>query len=102
MKIEKPTLLLGEEVKQMNNSVGVASKILKFSNDRKNLTIENYLEEHAKIIAAVFDTTAEEVKSKVPFALLITKFFDCLEYTAKVICNAADQVESRTFGKGRG
>lgn len=102
MKLEKPVLLLGDEVKTLNTKVGVIDKILKFSNERHKLTIENYLERHADIIALAFDSTVEEVKAKVSFAILITKYFDCLEYAARVLGNAADEIEGRTFGKGRG
>ena len=100
MKLEKPVLLLGEEVKTLNTKVGVIDEILKFSNERKKLTIENYLERHADIIALAFDSTAEEVKAKVPFALLICKYFDCLEYAARVFGVLAEG--DKPFGKGRG
>lgn len=99
-KLIKPTLLIGDRQLEMNTSVGVTSEILKFGDERRNLEVDNFLQRHIEIIALAFDATPQEVKDNVPFALLITKFLDCLEYVARIIKEDADNAESILKGRG--
>ena len=90
MKLEKPKLLLGDTEKELITTAGVASEILKFSNKRKDIPVENYLQEHINILAIAFGVTADEVRNNVSLAVVVTKYFEILEYIARVISSMAD------------
>lgn len=90
MKIEKPKLQInGKEIEMLGNA-GTAQEILKFSNDRKKLSVENFLESHIKMVAKAFGVSAEEVSNSITLAEVVETYLKCLEYVARVIYNVAN------------
>lgn len=98
--LKPPTLLLGEKTLKMKTSAGVANEILKFSDERRKLEVDNFLQRHIEIIALAFGTTADEVKEKVSLGVVVSKFLDCLEYVARAIVWKVEGVRNDNGNRG--
>lgn len=96
---EVPTLLIGDKVLVMKTNAGIADRILKFSNDRRNLEVSQFLQSHIEILAEIFGATAQEISEKVDLGVVVSKFLDCLEYTARHLFQSSIEETSAGVGK---
>lgn len=88
-----PTLHIDGKVLTMSKDIGTAQKILAFSESRKKLEVDEFCNGHIELIADIFGTTPDKVKTRLDLATVILKYFDCLEFTARELTRAADSVD---------
>ncbi len=96
-----PTLHIDGKVLTMSKDIGTAQKILAFSESRKTLEVDEFCNGHIELIADIFGTTPEEIKTRLDLPTVILKYFDCLEFTARELTRAADSVDDGYLYKGR-
>ena len=60
--MDKPTIIInGKEIEMQTPKARLWREIVKFNDERRDLPVEDFCNEHAKIIAAAFGVTADEV-----------------------------------------
>lgn len=87
--MQLPMLLMADKILEMDQSSKTADLILKFSNERRKLSVDNFIARHIEILAQIFKVPSKEIALKVDLPTIISKYLDCLEFTARAISKAA-------------
>ena len=102
--MDKPTIVLNGKTYEMKTPKAKLWRVIvKFNEERRNFPVEEFIEEHAKIIAAAFDVEVEEVLSGLDVDEVLPTYFNIFTsvlslLTAKLAVskkNAAEEVETQ-------
>lgn len=80
--MKAPTLMLDGKIFEMDQSADTADTILKFGDERRKLSVDNFIARHIEILAQVFNAPTEQIKN-LGFTLIVRKYLDCLEFVAR-------------------
>lgn len=80
--MDKPTITIdGKRLEMQTPKARFWRELIKFEEERKNLTVESFCDEHAKILAAAFGVTADEIFDNLDVDEIMPTYVDVLMYT---------------------
>ena len=77
--MDKPKITIdGKEIEMSTPKARLWREIIKFDAERKNLPVEDFVDDHAKIIASAFGITADEVLDNLKVEDILPTYFEVL------------------------
>lgn len=100
--MDKPKITIdGKQIEMLTPKARLWREIIKFDNNRKDLPVDIFVEEHAKIIAMAFGVTVDEVLDNLDVTDILPTYSEVLgsilllltEHLPRAKKNAGEEVD---------